>query len=64
MNSPQLLKTVRQACRNCTWDEALWVKVAERKDPTRLNEIKSDALKVRFGLLIDEQRSFGHIHIG
>ena len=57
MNSPQLLKTVRRACRNCTWDGALWVKylkVAERKDPTQLNEIKSNALKVSFCVLIDE----------
>jgi len=56
MNSPQLLKTVRRACRNCTWDGALWVKylkVAERKDPSKLNEIKSNALKALMGLSAD-----------
>ena len=52
MNSPNLIKTAKRACRNCTWEASLWVsylKVAEKKSPDDLEKIKDNALKALMG---------------
>ena len=42
------MRTARRACRNCTWESGLWstyLKVAERKEPEKLDQIKDAAVK-------------------